>query len=111
MTDLKKCPFPSCGSDETEVDCICDVYQVCCFNCGAQGPRSESEAEAIDLWNTRTGLDREKVLELAAALKDYFDGQLDISESFKRGFRYGVDMVVGKIFDIEYDQREQGSHD
>lgn len=111
MTDLKKCPFPSCGSTEIELmrqeigdDFVISAY---CHGCGCEGPCADTPEEAAEKWNTRTGLDREKVLELAAALKDYFDGQLDISESFKRGFRYGVDMIVGKIFDIESGQLDQ----
>lgn len=59
MTDtLKPCPF--CGTHETsEGDCVGVnnlndlTFWVSCSKCGADGPREETEAEAIAAWNRR----------------------------------------------------------
>jgi len=50
------CPF--CGeNDESKFD-ICATLQsmlVMCKTCGARGPKSFTEAEAINTWNVRGG--------------------------------------------------------
>ena len=59
INQLKPCPF--CGSDDVEVydrDCRLTEkawgFRAHCVGCGIDGPEHNSEAEAIDLWNTRT---------------------------------------------------------
>jgi Lar family restriction alleviation protein len=55
---LKPCPF--CGATDRVIpwespnwDYSIYMWEVWCKNCSAEGPRKETEAEAIEAWNRR----------------------------------------------------------
>lgn len=48
MTDLEPCPF--CGG---QVALAWNKKEVVCLKCEALGPFCDTEAEAIEAWNTR----------------------------------------------------------
>ena len=50
-------PCPFCGGDQTttwHIGHYDKPWVVECWDCGAQGPHAETEAEAVDRWNERT---------------------------------------------------------
>jgi hypothetical protein len=47
LSQLKSCPF--CGSNTI---LVLDLHLIC-LNCGAKGPRANSDDEAIFLWEKR----------------------------------------------------------
>ena len=49
-TKLKPCPF--CGGDEIEAGTVGYAY---CINCDAEGPHTQTKADAIEAWNKRDG--------------------------------------------------------
>jgi len=51
MTEIKPCPFPSCGSGSVALGFDLDGYYVECDECGARGPYSRDKIEAVELWN------------------------------------------------------------
>lgn len=54
---MEPCPF--CGEAYalscTEVALLESWYVVFCQSCGAEGPQSDSEPEALESWNKRPG--------------------------------------------------------
>lgn len=49
-------PCPFCGGDQTttwHIGHLINPWVVECWDCGARGPRAETEAEAVDKWNER----------------------------------------------------------
>jgi Lar family restriction alleviation protein len=51
--ELKACPF--CGIKNCAIDYDTLCYFVTCLKCNANGPREETEKEAIAAWNRRKG--------------------------------------------------------
>lgn len=59
MAELKPCPFKSCGNkdilvllDQTGIGSY--MHFAYCTECGARGPREDTEQAAIDAWNKRS---------------------------------------------------------
>ena len=54
---MEYCPF--CGSYSLEVcsDSECDACWVLCKECGARGPKTETEIEAVVEWDNRYDID------------------------------------------------------
>lgn len=51
MEFKKSCPWCN-ESDDLSVETEpFDSYHAYCMNCGSQGPRSDSESQAIEAWN------------------------------------------------------------
>lgn len=50
-------PCPFCGGGQTTTwhigHYILNPWVAECWDCGARGPRAETEAEAVDKWNKR----------------------------------------------------------
>ena len=54
MSWARPCPF--CGGDQTttwHIGHYIKPWVVECWDCNAQGPHAETEAEAVDKWNAR----------------------------------------------------------
>lgn len=59
MSKLKPCPF--CGSERLaieldELSFLGMAFYVRCTNCLTQGPMSDDDEIAVDLWNRRAGV-------------------------------------------------------
>lgn len=53
--DAKLGPCPFCGAGVSEVEELegLDFWYVECPTCGADGPKGQTKAEAVRLWNAR----------------------------------------------------------
>ena len=72
MTKLEPCPF--CGSKDP---CFAHVvsYWIECVCCEVTGPKTETQENAIKLWNSRSIPPSKRTIRALNIIKDFEDGR------------------------------------